>query len=309
MPAMGASERSAPDVGLVTGRTIWEMLRHRAALTPDRMMLADETGRRLSFAETAALAERVAAALQAMGIGEGTVVSWQLPTRIDTVVLSLALSRLGAVQNPIIHLYRDREVGSLLRTTRAQWFVVPGTWRGFDYAAMADRILAGWDADRPPFGVIVLDAPLPESDPAALAAPADPEVAGDQIRWLYSTSGTTSEPKAVCHTDRSLIAAGSGIAARLAPGADDVGSIPYPYAHIGGPDYLVMMLRNGLPAVTMEVFSPAESFALMRGYGVTITGGSTAHYLALLAHHRQHPGDVPVRGWRADAGRDLPAGA
>ncbi len=49
---------------------------------------------------------RVAAGLLGLGIAEGTMISWQLPTRVEAVVLSVALSRLGVVQNPIIHLYR-----------------------------------------------------------------------------------------------------------------------------------------------------------------------------------------------------------
>ena len=73
-------------------------------------------------------------------IGHGTRVTWQLPTRIETVVLSLALARLGAVQNPILPLYRDREVGFVVAQTDAEVFCVPGDWNGFDFVAMAARI-------------------------------------------------------------------------------------------------------------------------------------------------------------------------
>ena len=89
------------------------------------------------------VAERVAAGLQTMGVTTGAVVSWQLPTRLDTVVLSIALARLGAVQNPIIHLYREREVGFALRQTGAQLFVIPGAWRDTDFRGMAERALDG----------------------------------------------------------------------------------------------------------------------------------------------------------------------
>ena len=106
-------------------------------------MLIDEADRSVSFAEFQHQAERVAAGLQQLGITDGSVVAWQLPTRIETIVLSLALSRLGAVQNPIIHLYRKREVASLLRTTGAGWFVQPGVWKGFDYRAMVERSSPG----------------------------------------------------------------------------------------------------------------------------------------------------------------------
>ena len=68
--------------------------------------------------------------------------SWQLPTRIETVVLSMALARLGVVQNPILHIYRQREVSFALRQTGAQFFFVPGVWKDFDFTAMASTIAA-----------------------------------------------------------------------------------------------------------------------------------------------------------------------
>ena len=49
---------------------------------------------------------------------------------METIVASMALSRLGAVQNPIIPIYREREVGFLLHETGAAFYLIPGTWRG-----------------------------------------------------------------------------------------------------------------------------------------------------------------------------------
>src|SRR5580704_8148876 len=138
---------------------MWGLLEQRAAASPDAPMLLDDADRRLTFAEFKARAERVAAGLAAMGVGEGTPVTWQLPTRMESVVASMALSRLGAVQNPIIPIYRHREVGFLLRETSAEWFLVPGTWRGFDYLDMANRLAK--DMDTPPTVMVVYES-LPE---------------------------------------------------------------------------------------------------------------------------------------------------
>src|SRR5437660_11880306 len=93
---------------MIAGRTLWELLERRVEETPDGRMLLDESGHQLTFSELKGRAERVAAGLQERGIGEGTTVSWQLPTRMDTVVLSIALARLGAVQNPSPHAYLQR---------------------------------------------------------------------------------------------------------------------------------------------------------------------------------------------------------
>jgi len=124
---------------LTGARTMWDLVERRADASPDHPMLIAADGETVTFGQFHARAERAAAGLHDMGVTTGSVVSWQLPTRIDTVVLSIALSRLGAVQNPIIHLYREREVGFALRQTGASLFVVPGTWRDTDYRDLADR--------------------------------------------------------------------------------------------------------------------------------------------------------------------------
>jgi acyl-CoA synthetase (AMP-forming)/AMP-acid ligase II len=258
--------------------TLWGLLDRRAAATPDRAFLLDPSGRRVTFSEARAWAERAAAGFQGMGVGPRTPVSWQLPTRVETVVASLALARLGAVQNPIIHIYREREVGFALRHTGAQLFLTPGEWRGFDYTAMGQRL-----------GARVLSCYdwLPSGDPSSLPPP---PTDGDEVQWVYFTSGTTSEPKGVQHTDRTLMAGGKGFAYAIQMTPDDVGSIAFPFAHIGGPDYLVTCLASGFPALLMEAFAASETPALFAAHGVTMAGGSTAFYTAFLTEQRKDPG-------------------
>jgi acyl-CoA synthetase (AMP-forming)/AMP-acid ligase II len=277
---------------LADARTFWELLSRRADATPDAPMLIDEHDRRLTFGDFRDRAERVAAGFAALGVAQGSVVTWQLPTRIDTIVASFALSRLGAVQNPIIPIYREREVGFALRQLGAELVLMPGTWRGFDYVAMAEKLAA--ELERPPRILVTADG-LPEGDPSSLPAPppATDEDGRVPIRWVYYTSGTTSSPKGVRHTDQTLIAGGIGLAVNIEMTPADVGSIAFPYTHIGGPDYLVCMLALGFPAVLVEQFVPADAIALYARNGVTMAGGSTAFYIAFLNEQRKQPG-VPV---------------
>ncbi|MFJ8793625.1 class I adenylate-forming enzyme family protein [Streptomyces sp. NPDC102462] len=279
---------------LSTSRTLWQLLARRAALTPDRPVFLQDD-RTLTFGGLRAGAERVAAGLYGMGVRPGTVVAWQLPTRIETALLSFALARLGAVQSPVIPFYRDREVGFALRESRAEFFAVPGTWRGYDHTAMARRLGAK--------GIFEAYDALPDGDPARLPPPPDE---GTSVRWIYWTSGTTSAPKGVLHTDRSLIAGGSCLAHALRLRPDDVGSMAFPYAHIAGPDYTVMLLLYGFPAVLFEQFALPAALAGYRRHRVTVAGGSTAFYSMFLAEQRKQPGERIIPTLRLLAGGGAP---
>jgi acyl-CoA synthetase (AMP-forming)/AMP-acid ligase II len=275
---------------ILTGaRTMWELVDRRAQASPDHPMLIAADGETITFGQFRDRVERVAAGLHAMGITTGSIVSWQLPTRIDTIVLSIALARLGAVQNPIIHLYREREVGFALRQTGAELFVIPATWRDTDFAAIAERALA--DVPTRPT-ILSIDEGLAEGDPATLPPPPPGTAPEDApIRWIYYTSGSTADPKGVQHTDQTLIAGGWGLARALDMGPDDVGSIAFPFAHIAGPDYLVTMLSMGFPAILVEAFSVPAVLPVFRRHGATMVGGSTAFYVAYLAEQRKTPQD------------------
>jgi acyl-CoA synthetase (AMP-forming)/AMP-acid ligase II len=286
---------------VITGaRTMWELVDRRATASPDHPLLIAADDETLTCSQFRDRAERVAAGLHTMGVTAGSTISWQLPTRIDTIVLSTALARLGAVQNPIIHLYREREVGFALRQTGASIFVVPGTWRDIDYVALAERALD--DAPAPPT-LVTTDAGLPEGDPAQLPPPPSGTAAEDApIRWIYYTSGSTADPKGVQHTDQTLIAGGWGLARALDMGPDDVGSIAFPFAHIAGPDYLVTMLSFGFPAVLVEAFSAPDVLPIFRRHGATMVGGSTAFYVAYLGEQRKNPGEPILPSLRLMSG-------
>ena len=84
------------------GRNLWELIEARVAATPDLEMACDESGRRADLLAVHGASRTHGRRAMAMGIGAGDVVSWELPSWIDSMVLSAAINRLDAVQNPII---------------------------------------------------------------------------------------------------------------------------------------------------------------------------------------------------------------
>jgi acyl-CoA synthetase (AMP-forming)/AMP-acid ligase II len=270
---------------------IWELIARRAEATPDREMAVDETGDRLTFGAYRDRCERVAAGLAAQGVGEGTVVSWILPTWIDAMVLFGALRRLGAVQNPILPIYREREVGFIVRQAGTALIVVPGTWRGFDYEAMAKGLAEGTSTR-----VLSVDrGTMPEGDPATLppAPTEDMDGGGDgsalPVRFLYYTSGTTADPKGARHTDRTLRAASLGMSERLHLAEDDRFALVFPFTHIAGGLYVYAAMAYGLTFVLDAAFDPKTTIDLLRRERITQGGAGTAFHQIYLAAQRALP--------------------
>jgi acyl-CoA synthetase (AMP-forming)/AMP-acid ligase II len=272
--------------------TFWAAVEHRAAATPESVLVADERGRRLTATGYRAAAEAVAAWLHGEGVGAGSVVAWQFGTNVEAVVLMAALARLGAVQVPIVPILRRKEVGFILGQTGAGWFVVPGVVRGFDHAALAHEIDAALRCrplvcDGEPAGPHALS--LPVGDAASLG-PSPKDLAPDgapPVRWIYYTSGTTAEPKGARHTDASVLAASNGLCAVGGVGPDDVFGSPVPFAHVAGAMLLGCSLRTGARQVLLDGFDPVATPAQCAAHDVTIAAAVGPMYPAFLAAQRE----------------------
>jgi acyl-CoA synthetase (AMP-forming)/AMP-acid ligase II len=264
--------------------TFWGVVEQRADATPDAVMLEDDLDRSLTFGGYRRAAEEVAAALAARGITSGSVVSWQVPTTIEAVVLMAAIARLDAVQNPIIPILREREVTYITGEAGSDLVIAPTTFRGFDHRAMLETIAASRG-----FEILECDHALPVGDPSTLpSAPTFPDAAALPARWLYHTSGSTADPKGVWHTDASVIAASYGTMWGFDHTMDDVVPIAFPIAHIGGIAMVNTSLLRGCRLLLVEVFDPETSPLVMADHGATLLGSALPFFQAYLAAQRKH---------------------
>ena len=258
--------------------SLWELVEYAAARWPDAIMLVSRQGDRCSFAAYRERADVLAAGLADHGIGQGDVVSWILPTWVDTVVLAAALSRLGAVQNPIIAIYRDREVGFCCRQTGARFLLTPGTFAGFDFGAMGARIAAQQGGLTQ---LVVAPGRFPSADPAKLGPPKSGTA--DEQRWLLYTSGTTSDPKGARHTDQTVGAFAAALVERLDLLPGDRYALTFPFPHVGGIGLAFAALQSGCTHLLDESVDPVETVRFLSEQSCTHAGTGVPFYRMYLA--------------------------
>src|SRR6266446_3042812 len=185
--------------------TIYHLAARHARTTPQACAVRDRH-RRLSYAELAAAADRLAAHLAGHGVRPGHRVAVWLSSRVETAITLLACSRNGYVCCPSLH--RDHTVGeiaALVDRMRATVLIAqPGYGADADrhdvFAELADRefLRCAWrvgPAEAAPFGE--LPGPALEMEASRDA---------NQVMYLPFTSGTTGEPKGVLHSDNTLLA-------------------------------------------------------------------------------------------------------
>jgi acyl-CoA synthetase (AMP-forming)/AMP-acid ligase II len=265
--------------------SLWQLLERRADISADKRFLINaETGAELSFGEFSEQATLLAQRLLQQGIKRGTVVAWQMPTSIEAALLTFALSRLGAIQAPIIHLYREREVAEILRQSQPQFVIVLGDSNSNQLLSIAENAIADLTAQPVllDYRNLSIDNKTAPPLPAFLTEP-------DAVLWYFFTSGTTARPKGARHSDESLMTGAFFLGDVLDVNASDVGSIAYPIAHIGGVLYLTMALKKGIAVLLLPKYTAALVIESFQKYQVSLAGGSTAHYQVLLAEQRKCP--------------------
>jgi cyclohexanecarboxylate-CoA ligase len=279
---LDTSHASFREAGYWLDKTIDQLLTEATAKTPDKVaIVADRADReqapRLTYRELEALADRAANSLQRFGVARGDIVTVQLPNWWEFVVTAFACSKIGAVMNPVMPILRERELLYILNFCQAKVFIVPKSYRGFDYAAMARDMRA----DLPHLKhVIVVDGEGDTSfERMLLSSEADKLPCGlrpDDMAVLMFTSGTTGEPKGVMHTSNSLIACCKALSGRFGLDSSDVLLVASPVGHMTGYAAIVLLsVYLGGTMILQDVWEARRGVGLMAREGVTYTAAST----------------------------------
>jgi len=288
-------------LGFWKGRTVLDDFERNLALNPDKLAFVGYNSTRgtrvtLTNRELAARVNAIAGLLVSLGVRKGDVVAYQLPNWWQFAAIHLAALSIGAVTNPIMPIFRQRELVFMLNHGEARVVFIPKDYRGFDY----EEMFAGMAKELPTVKqVVVIDGAGPNGFEAMVSPfkgktpPADAQAgrAGpdDVIEVLY-TSGTTGEPKGVMHTSNTMISNLDPYSERLGLGADDVVLMASPMAHQTGFMYgLMMPISLNCTSVWQDVWVVDKAAEIIEKEGVTFTMASTPFLADLTNTAEKNP--------------------
>lgn len=260
--------------------------------------------RRLSLRDFDELVGRTAAWFQGHGVVSGDIVALWLVNRLDWLVMHFALARLDAAVMTVNTRYRGKEVAYLLERSKPRLLVLQLHFRKIDFAGVLRDVDPATAASVEQ--VVVVDAGA-EGAAAAQALPdavlgkptlrfdlhslpADQRVAAvaegtsaDARAILFTTSGTTSGPKLVVHTQRTVSSHVQCIAQAMGYADDGVVLLAaLPFAGTYGYVSMLAALAAGKPVVVMHTFDANEAARLVVAHQVTHCFGSDEMFEALL---------------------------
>lgn len=223
-------------------------------------------------------ARRLAGGLADRGVGPGDVVALWLPSSVVTVELTAACGYLGAVVLGVNTKLRSHDVLTALRDSGATVLVTARGFRGIDFLGMLDEIVA----DLPAGLTHLVTVGHGETVAACLSStpydelPAGPrsDVAAtpDSPAQAFSSSGTTSTPKLVLQSHRSLVHHAYAVASCFGYRGDDtvvLGSLPF--CGVFGYNTLLAAMAAARPLVVQAVFDADQAVGLIRAHRVTHT--------------------------------------
>jgi acyl-CoA synthetase (AMP-forming)/AMP-acid ligase II len=268
---------------LTLGQLIDERLRANAGL--ELRIWSATRPARTTLGEVRDLALRVAGGLRARGVGPDDVVAFQLPNWVEAAATFYGVGLLGAVLVPIVHFYGAKEVRFILAQCGAKALVTAASFRRNDYLAA----LASFRSELPALETVaVVGGAAPPGTIAFADLIAAPPLAGparvdpDAPAVVAYTSGTTSDPKGVIHSHRTIVGETRQLAEMQAnrPLPLLVGA---PVGHgIGMLGGLLVPLGQGKPIHLIDVWDPVAVLAAMVEADVSSGSGSTYFLTSLL---------------------------
>jgi len=283
-----------------------------------RTQIEGADGTAWTFEVIEAESARVARGLLAEGVGKGGRVGLMLPNSPEWLIAFCAITRIGALAVLMSTFFKPPEVAHALRHADVDTLITTDRFLSADFTARLEAALPGLaerSEARPlrPFAAPFLRAvwvwgeaqpAWSRGDRAALAAAADGvdarllaeieiEVAPADPALIIYTSGSTAAPKAVVHSQGTLVRHSRAMARGfmdVEPGDRLLSTMPFFW--IGGLDLSLLAVNHcGGTHVVPEAPSPSAMLRTLRERNVTLIQLWTHDVQALMNHPDARPGD------------------
>ena len=245
-----------------------------------------------TYAEIHAEALCLAGALAAAGLEPGAAVAFQLPNWREAVVAFYGLAMGGYVLVPIVHIYGAKEVRFILGQRRARAYISADRFGPVDYLDIIDgapsdalpdlelHVVVGSPAGSPSVRVrrVGWDA-VDDATPASAIATAN----CDDVCVLAYTSGTTSDPKGVMHSHRTLLAELIHMRAWISPEFPNLMGSPVTHA-TGMLGAVLAPMDAGQDIHLIDRWDPARVLQVMLAADVGAGTGASVFLASILDH-------------------------
>ena len=274
---------------------MWTLFEATARRLPGRLAVTDDA-RRLTYAELAARARRLAGALARRGVTAGARIALLSENRVEVLEVMLAAARLGAIVACPSWRLAPPELRHCVTLVDPALAIVSPRHR-----AAYDAALAGAAPTAP---VVELGAPLDgdgdgDGDDGAPAPALDPEA---PLLILY-TSGTTGLPKGAVINHRAQIVRNLVTRAEFGVAPDDTFVAWSPLSHMGAVDNSLGTLMTGGTVIVVDGFDAprlAELVAAEPLGWLLLMPGMVGRFADELEARGARPRGVRVCGVMAD---------
>ncbi|WP_026911821.1 fatty acyl-CoA synthetase [Patulibacter minatonensis] len=290
---------SSPDLERIVARarrqTLGDLLHRSARRFPDRPAVV-EAGvpdpRRRTFAELDADADRIAAALDARGIGPGDRVALLARNGLPYVQVIFGVARAGAVLVPANFMLGGTEVAYVLEHSGAVGLIAQDALlatadEAVGIAGVADRLrvraVIDADGDRDgsePFAALLEGSPGHDGPWGE-----DLVIASDAPAQVLYTSGTESRPKGAVLSHESLITNYSTCIIDGEMHVSDVQVHALPLFHCAQQHvFLVPAIQLGMTSILLGAPDPATVLRTIEEHGATTFFAPPTIWIGLLRH-------------------------
>ncbi|MGQ3215665.1 MAG: AMP-binding protein [Shinella sp.] len=309
---MIADRHTAFDIDALCPTTITAALERAAALAGDVEAVVASEGR-LTYAALAGEVARIRNGLAAQGVKKGDHVGLCLGNSTLWVSIFLAIGSLGAVIVPINTRFVANEMAYALRQSKVSRLILCDRFLKIDFIGMLRQIDPAITQQLPvptlpdlrQLIVIGEDVPSAAISWQALLTSGTETVSAacspDAPLLIQYTSGTTSFPKGVLLTQRSMLGNAFVSGHRMGLRVGDRFHSARPFFHVAGTTLSILScLQHMATLVSMDRFEPGEALRLMEEERCTHFSGNDTMALMLLSHPDSTERRLVLRGaWLA----------